>query len=66
MKQFRRANIEPTWIVLGSDGFYARVAAIVGTGGRSGVVAQRTAGRGVFVPLIFSSGDAFQFDWSED
>jgi transposase len=23
-------------------------------------------GRGVFVPLVFAPGDAFQFDWSED
>src|SRR6202000_3030332 len=27
---------------------------------------QRTTGRGVFVPLAFSTGEAFQFDWSED
>jgi hypothetical protein len=24
---------------------------------------QRTAGRGVFVPLAFMAGEAFQFDW---
>ena len=27
---------------------------------------QKTAGRGVFVPLAFLPGEAFQFDWSED
>jgi hypothetical protein len=27
---------------------------------------QRTCGRGVFVPLAFLPGEAFQFDWSED
>jgi hypothetical protein len=25
----------------------------------------QTTGRGVFVPLAFSPGEAFQFDWSE-
>ena len=29
-------------------------------------VAQQTTGRGVFVPLAFQPGEAFQFDWSED
>jgi hypothetical protein len=28
--------------------------------------AQQTTGRGVFVPLAFQAGEAFQFDWSED
>lgn len=28
--------------------------------------AQQTAGKGVFVPLVFAAGEAFQFDWSED
>jgi hypothetical protein len=27
---------------------------------------QKTCGRGVFVPLAFLPGEAFQFDWSED
>lgn len=27
---------------------------------------KRTTVRGVFVPLAFQPGDAFQFDWSED
>ena len=27
---------------------------------------QQTCGRGVFVPLAFLPGEAFQFDWSED
>ncbi len=27
---------------------------------------QQTAGRGTFVPLFFSPGEAFQFDWSDD
>ena len=29
-------------------------------------LAQQTTGRGVFVPLVFQPGEAFQFDWSED
>jgi len=27
---------------------------------------QQTTGRGTFVPLSFSPGEAVQFDWSED
>ncbi len=27
---------------------------------------QQTTGRGTFIPLAFRSGEAFQFDWSED
>jgi transposase len=27
---------------------------------------QKTCGRGVFAPLAFLPGEAFQFDWSED
>jgi transposase len=27
---------------------------------------QKTTGRGVFVPLAFMAGEAFQLDWSED
>ena len=27
---------------------------------------QKTSGRGVYVPLAFLPGEAFQFDWSED
>ena len=26
----------------------------------------QTSGRGTFVPLVFETGEAFQFDWSED
>ena len=29
-------------------------------------VAWRTTAKGAYVPLYFSPGDAFQFDWSED
>ena len=53
-------------VVLGYDGSYARVAAFVRHWRAAREVAQRTTGRGVFVPLAFPPGDAFQFDWSED
>jgi transposase len=53
-------------VALGYDGSYARVAAFVRHWRADREVAQRTTGRGVFVPLAFPPGDAFQFDWSED
>ena len=53
-------------VALGYAGSYARVAAFVRHWRADRAVAQRTAGRGVFVPLVFAPGDAFQFDWSED
>ena len=53
-------------VVLGYNGSYARVAAFVRHWRTDREVAQRTTGRGVFVPLVFPPGDAFQFDWSED
>jgi len=53
-------------VALGYAGSYARVAAFVRHWRADRAVAQRTTGRGVFVPLVFAPGDAFQFDWSED
>ena len=53
-------------VVLGYDGSYARVAAFIRQWRAGREIAQRTTGRGVFVPLIFQPGEAFQFDWSED
>jgi len=53
-------------VVLGYDGSYARVSAFVRHWRSERQIAQRTTGRGVFVPLVFPPGDAFQFDWSED
>ena len=51
---------------LGYDGSYNRVAAFA----REWKVAlhreRQTSGRRTFVPLAFSPGEAFQFDWSED
>ena len=53
-------------MVLGYDGSYARVAAFIRQWRAGREVAQRITGRGVFVPLAFQPGEAFQFDWSED
>ena len=52
--------------VLGYGGSYARVAAFVRRWQATRETVQRTTGRGVFVPLAFQPGEAFQFDWSED
>ena len=49
-------------VVLGFTGSYGRVAAFA----REWRVEQQKAGRGIFVPLSFRPGEAFQFDWSED
>ena len=53
-------------VVLGYDGSYARVAAFIRHWRAGREIAQRTTRRGVFVPLAFQPGEAFQFDWSED
>ena len=51
---------------LGYDGSYNRVAAFARDWKAARQQEQRTCGRGVFVPLAFLPGEAFQFDWSED
>src|SRR5580704_6529538 len=51
---------------LGYDGSYNRVAAFARDWKAARLREQKTAGRGVFVPLAFMAGEAFQFDWSED
>ena len=53
-------------VVLGYDGSYARVAAFIRQWRAGRELAQRTTGRGVFVPPVFHPGEAFQFDWSGD
>src|SRR6201996_6100174 len=53
-------------VALGYDGSYNRVAAFARDWKVARQREQRTTGRGVFVPLAFSTGEAFQFDWSED
>ena len=53
-------------VALGYDGSYARVTAFVRQWRARREIAQKSAGRGVFVPLAFQPGEAFQFDWGED
>lgn len=53
-------------VALGYPGSYSRVAAFVRAWKADRQREAQTSGRGTFVPLIFASGDAFQFDWSED
>ena len=53
-------------VALGYDGSYNRVAAFARDWKAARQLEQKTTGRGVFVPLAFSAGEAFQFDWSED
>lgn len=50
----------------GYGGSYSRVAAFVRDWKADRQREQQTSGRGIFVPLVFQSGEAFQFDWSED
>jgi transposase len=51
---------------LGYEGSYGRVAAFARDWRAARQREQQTSGRGTFVPLAFQSGEAFQFDWSED
>jgi hypothetical protein len=53
-------------VALGYDGSYNRVAAFARDWNAARQQEQKTCGRGVFVPLAFLPGEAFQFDWSED
>jgi len=52
-------------VALGYRGSYDRVAAFARAWRRHQQDAVRSS-RGTFVPLVFSPGEAFQFDWSED
>lgn len=53
-------------VKLGFTGSYNRVAALARDWRADRQREQQTAGRGTFVPLFFSPGEAFQFDWSDD
>ena len=52
-------------VALGYRGSYDRVAAFARAWRRHQQDGVRSS-RGTFVPLVFSPGEAFQFDWSED
>ncbi|MCP4233293.1 MAG: IS21 family transposase [Aestuariibacter sp.] len=51
---------------LGYTGSYDRVAAFARDWRQNQQAASNRASSGTYVPLIFSPGEAFQFDWSED
>lgn len=51
---------------LGYPGSYGRVCSFARRWRQQQQELARTVGRGVFVPLQFAPGEAFQFDWSED
>ena len=53
-------------VQLGYEGSYVRVAVFVRNWKGERQRAHCTTDRGVFVPLVFQPGEAFQFDWSED
>ena len=53
-------------VSLGYTGSYDRVAAFSRVWREGQQEAKRTAAKNTFVPLQFSPGEAFQFDWSED
>ena len=53
-------------VSLGYGGSYNRVAAFAREWKADRLREMNTSGRGVFVPLTFEPGEAFQFDWSED
>jgi len=52
--------------VQGYEGSYDRVAAFAREWRRNQPVENGGSQRGVFIPLRFAPGEAFQFDWSED
>jgi transposase len=53
-------------VSLGYGGSYNRVAAFAREWKADRQREMNTTGRGIFVPLTFEPGEAFQFDWSED
>ena len=59
-------QIHADLVTLGSPGANAWGTALVRRWHWGQAVPQRSRGRGVFVPLVFQPGEAFQFDWSED
>ena len=66
-KQRRTARqMHADLVSLGYGGSYNRVAAFVRAWKEARLREIQTSGSGTFVPLVFSPGEAFQFDWSED
>lgn len=59
-------QIHADLVTMGYQGSYGRVAAFARRWKEERQREQNTAGRDVFVPLVFEPGEVFQFDWSED
>ncbi len=55
--------VQKYWACHGS---YDRVAAFARQWRETQQEAKRTASKNTFIPLRFSAGETFQFDWSED
>lgn len=53
-------------VALGFTGSYDRVCVFARKWRASEQFKAQTSGKGCFIPLKFASGEAFQFDWSED
>ena len=65
----RRRNLKQLHrdlMALGFEGSYDRVAAFARGWRQRERERSNRASRGTYVPLSFASGEAFQFDWSED
>jgi hypothetical protein len=66
-KQNRTARQFHTQLAsFGYAGSYRRSPRLCEPGGTTGCASSRHPGHGVFVPLAFGPGEAFQFDWSEE
>ena len=66
-KQRRRVTqLHAELVKQGFTGSYVRVACFVRKWRQAQQDAAKTAGKRVYVPLVFAAGEAFQFDWSED
>ncbi|MGL4236526.1 MAG: hypothetical protein ACRC6I_11015 [Paracoccaceae bacterium] len=64
----RRADkqLHEDFVNLGYTGSHDRTAAFAQGWRAHRQKKQQATGRGTFVPTVFRSGEAFQFDWSED
>lgn len=67
-KKLRRnlRSMHSDLVALGFTGSYDRVCVFARKWRASEQFKAQTSGKGCFIPLRFASGEAFQFDWSED
>lgn len=61
-----RKPLHDDLVKLGCTGFDGRVAAVARVWRADRQKEHQTTGCGTFVPRVFQSGEAFQFDWNED